>query len=217
VSHGYSGDTTRHFSPVEGKEAVQQDVLVKSEGRPTKSILIGVSLDVGDLSDDNNDAWYVPWRDGIEAAEGKKNAKKKKKDLPVELLGTPKMWLDDSGNGGWVLLKAIVAEGHSSRRLEKLEMAVADEHGTVPVHVNDGHPVVWMSIPDLRRRVVPSEVLTWFVFDDDLCAAIQRASIAPHKLDVTVSGSEIRTTTGAYPLPPELTRGLAAACAGGGP
>jgi len=210
------GETTRPFSPVEGKEAVQQDVLVKSEGEPTKKILIGASLDVPDLSDDNNDTWYVPWRDGIEAAEGKKNAKKKQKDLPVELLGTPKMWLDETGKGAWVLLQAIVAEGHSSRRLEKLEMALADEHGAAPVYVNDGHPVVWMSIPDLRRRVVPSEVLAWFVFDDDLCAGIQGASIVPESLEVTVSGSEIRTVTQSYPLPPEIARGVATGCAAGG-
>ena len=123
------------------------------------------------------------------------------------------MWLDEEGKGAWVVLQAIVAGGHSSRRLEKLEMAVAGEQEAAPVHVNDGLSIVWMSIPDLRRRVVPSEVLAWFRFDDDLCAAIREQSISPETIEVTVSGSEIRTTTHAYPLTPGIADGLARTCA----
>jgi len=207
------GETTRPFSSLKGGEAVRQKILVESGGEPSKRILIGASLKVSELSADNNDSWYVPWRDAIEAVEGKRKTKKKAKDLPVELLGTPKMWLDEQEKGAWVILQAIVAGGHSSRRLEKLEMAVAGERGAVPVHVNDGLSVVWMSIPDLRRRVVPSEVLAWFRFDDDLCAAIRERSISPETIEVTVSGSEIRTTTQAYPLTPGIANGLARTCA----
>jgi hypothetical protein len=47
----------------------------------------------------------------------------------------------------------------------------------------------------------------------DLCAAIQRASITPKNLAVTVSGSEIRTTSRTYPLTLEIAGGLARSCA----
>jgi hypothetical protein len=217
VSEELLGETTRPFSPLEGREAVQQEIVVGSEGEPTKRILIGASLKVPELSADNNDAWFVPWRDGIEAAKGKKQTKRKRVDLPVELLGTPKMWLDETGAGAWVVLNAIVAEGHSSRRLENVGLALADESGSVPVQVNQGKPVVWMSVPDPKRRVVPSETLVWFVFDDALCAAVRGASVKPETLEVTVSGTEIRTTTHTYALPPEVGVGLAAACAKANP
>ena len=209
------GEASRPFSALRGRETVQQEILVASEGEPSRAILIGASLKVLDLSADTNDAWYVPWRDGITADEGKKKTKKPKKDLPVDLLGTPKMWEDATGEGAWIVLRAIVTGGHSSRRLEKLQMALVGEAGKVPVHVNDGQPVVWMSIPDLRRRVVPSEVLSWYRFDQELCAAIKETALSPATIEITVSGTEIRTTAREYPLIPEIQDALARECATG--
>ena len=170
-------------------------------------------MKVLELSADNNDAWYVPWRDGIEAAEGKKKTRQPKKDLPVDLLGTPKMWVDGNGKGAWIVLQAIVTSGHSSRRLEKLEIALVGEEGKVPVLVNDGQPVIWMSIPDLRRRIVPSEVLAWYRFDQELCTAVNDAGLSPATIEITVSGTEIRTTAREYPLIPEIRDALARECA----
>jgi hypothetical protein len=206
------GEATRAFSSLRGRESVQQEIVVKSEGELTKRILIGVSLKVEELSADNNDAWYVPWRDGIKAAEGKKKTRQPKKDLPVDLLGTPKMWVDETGKGAWIVLQAIVTSGHSSRRLENLDMALVGEEGKVPVHVNDGQPVIWMSIPDLRRRIVPSEVLAWYRFDQELCAAVNETDLSPATIEVTVSGAEIRTTAREYPLIPEIRDALAGEC-----
>ena len=54
-----------------------------------------------------------------------------------------------------------------------------------------------MSIPDLRRRIAPAEVLAWFRFDDALCAAIRAASIVPETLAITVRGEPGRTRSAA--------------------
>jgi hypothetical protein len=207
------GEASRPFSPVRGRETIQQEILVPAEGEPSKTILIGASLNMEDLSADNNDVWYVPWREGIEADEGKKKMKKGGQNLSVELLGTPKMWVDATGEGAWIVLRALVSGGHSSRRLEKLEMALLGEEGRVPVTINEGQPAVWMSVPDLRRRVVPSEVLAWFRFDPELCAASEEISLSPTAIEITVSGSEIRTTAREFPLLPEIPGALAAECA----
>ncbi len=213
VSEDFLGAASRPFSPLRGGETVRQSIVVESEGVPTQAILIGASLKVPELSADNNDAWHVPWREGLKADEGKKKIKKRKKDLPVEILGTPKVWVDESGGGAWVVLRALVSGGHSSRRLETLQMVLGGEGWTVPVRVNDDQPVIWMSTPDLRRRVVPAEVLAWFRFDEDLCTAVGETSRTPANLEVTLSGAEIRPTTGSFPLGPEIASGLASACA----
>ena len=68
-----------------------------------------------------------------------------------------------------------------------------------------------MSTPDLRRRVVPADVLAWFLFDEDLCTAVGETS--PASLEVTLTGAEIRPTTRSFPLGPEIASGLARACA----
>ena len=43
------GEVTRPFSSLPGHEAVQQDILIKAEGEPTKRVLIGASLKVSEL------------------------------------------------------------------------------------------------------------------------------------------------------------------------
>jgi hypothetical protein len=197
---------------VPGGESIRLDLRVESEGEPTRKILIGASLDAGDLSADNNDAWYAPWREGIEAAQGKKAARKPKSDLEVEVLGTPKMWVDESGQAAWMVVKALVADGRSSRRLESLRASLVSGDDRIPTAVDDGLPVVWMSTPDLRRRVVPAETLTWFRFDDELCAAVRASPAPPATLELTLSGSEIRTTHRTFALDATVRDALARAC-----
>ena len=65
--------------------------------------MAGASLTADDLTADNNDAWFVPSREKIEADSGKKQIKQPKEDLPVEILGQPKIWIDSAGTGGWQL------------------------------------------------------------------------------------------------------------------
>ena len=206
-------EASRPVPSLEGRETFQNDIMVRSEDEPTREVLIGASLDVPELSADNNQAWYVPWRAAIKADEGKKKTKKGKSDLRVELLGTPKVWIDESGTGAWVVLRALVAGGHSSRRLELLEMAIGGGENATPVRVNDGLPVVWLSIPDLKRRVVPAEALSWFRFDAELCASIERESTAPTDLQITLRGKELRTMTRSYPLDADFLAAFGTACA----
>ena len=215
VSEDLLGEESRPFVPMSGGEAFQYKVLVESNGPPTKAILIGASLTVQELSADNNDAWYVPWRAGIKADDGKRKTKKTKEDLPVDILGAPKMWVDESGAAVWVVLRALVSGGHSSRRLETLGIVLSGQEGSAPARVNDNQPVVWMSTPDLRRRVVPAETLAWFRFDDTLCAAIEKDSISPTEVEITVGGPEVRSVTHILPLSPEIAEALATACADG--
>ena len=167
-----------------------------------------------ELSADNNSAWHVPWRDAFKADEGKKKAKKAKSDLPVNILGTPNLWVDESGKGAWAVLRALVTGGHSSRRLQFLQMAIGAEETTTPVRVNDGLRVVWLSVPDLKRRVVPAETIVWFRFDDELCAAIARDSTPLSELQITLHGQEIQTFARSYPLDPAVVAALAMACSG---
>ena len=104
--------------------------------------------------------------------------------------------------------------GHSSRRLQTLHIITLDgETGSVPVRVNDAQHVVWMSIPDLRRRVVPAEVLAWYRFDETLCGALREGSVSPDGITITVDGSEIRSTSASFPLDAGVADALARACA----
>jgi hypothetical protein len=212
VSEELLGRATRKVPAVPGRESIRMDVFVGSEGDPTRKILIGASLNADDLSADNNDVWFAPWREAIEAARGKKAAREPKSDLEVEVLGTPKMWVDETGEGAWMVVKALVAGGRSSRRLESLRLSLVRDETRTPVNVDDGRPVVWMSIPDLRRRVVPAETLAWFRFDDQVCDGIRKLPAPPETVELTLGGTEIRITTREYELTPRVRDALARKC-----
>jgi len=169
---------------------------------------------VPDLSADNNDTWLIPWKEAIRGGE-KERKNKKEKTRPmgtVELLGSPEMWVQGR-DWGWVLFTSLVSGGRSSRRLEEMTLQLEGEGMSVPLRVNaDNSPPIWMSIPDLKRRVVPARAMIWFPLDDALCTAVAADSFAPTMLRVTVGGSDAEAIERDYSLEPRFVTQLAESC-----
>jgi hypothetical protein len=211
ITEDLLAEATRPFHALRGREKLRMHILVEAPGKPSRGILIGATANNEDLSADNNSAWFVPWREEIRADEGK-NVKRERTDLPVEILGTPHAWIDASGDLGWVVARALVSGGHSSRRLQTLRISLDEGSRSADVNVEGGRPTVWLSVPDLRRRVVPAETLSWFPIDPALCAKLQSASIRPAAFTLTLEGPEIRTTAGTFPVDEPFRAALQAAC-----
>ena len=119
------GETSEYVSQVKAGDSYRHDVFVEAEGEAVRDILVGVVLDIPDLSADNNDSWYVPWKEELQATEGKR-AKKKREPGPVEFLGPPKMWVASDSLSA-LRFRAVVSGGDSSRRLGNLELALVDD------------------------------------------------------------------------------------------
>ena len=135
------GETIESVPQVKAGDDFRHEVFVEAEGEPAREILVGVVLDIPDLSADNNDSWFVPWKEELEAIEGKK-AKKKREPGPVEFLGPPEMWVASDSLSA-LRLRAVVSGGDSSRRLGNLELAFADDGDDLVQ--TDVSPTIWSS------------------------------------------------------------------------
>ena len=83
----------------------------------------------------------------------------------------------------------------------------------LPLKVNDDRiEPVWISIPDLRRRVVPAKVMVWFPLDENVCAAATVDSFSPTSVRVMVGGSDVETIERTYPLRPGFVEYLTKFC-----
>jgi hypothetical protein len=209
------GETSRPISTLKGGERIKMSLLVPSDDEPGKEILVGASLKMpSELSADNNSAWFIPWKDRISSSEKKK--KFGKSTSQVTLLHQPRLWRDDTGNGAWIVISAVVAGGRSSRRITGLQVSLVNEAGPIQLPLNDDeYEPIWMSVPDLKRRVVPAETLAWFRLNDDLCDALTKGG-PPTTLDVTITGADIEEFTGNYPLDPEFATALVSSCPAAG-
>ncbi len=72
------GNSTHAIPAHEAGATFAGDFTIESEGEPTRRILIGATLSLDDLSADNNDVWFIPWRDVVASAERKKKKTTKK-------------------------------------------------------------------------------------------------------------------------------------------
>jgi hypothetical protein len=198
------GKTKVPIPALEGGETFARDFPVTSEGQPSRSILIGATLQVNDLSADNNDVWFVPWRDAVAAADRKKKKKTEKKGPgTVELLGKPKMWVDEHGDG-WLVIDAFVTGGDSSRRLG----SVTIQFGELELEIGDTDDI-WFSVPDLKRRIVPARTGIWLPTIELACTQIARGD---DELEVTFTGDHVVTATKRVELPPEFVEDYREAC-----
>jgi hypothetical protein len=171
-------------------------------------------LDVPDLSADNNDTWLVPWKEAVRGDDSAKK-KEKKESRPtgtVALLGTPEMWIQ-GGDWGWAMFTGLVTGGRSSRRLQEMTLQLEGDGTSVPLKVNaDRVPPIWISIPDVRRRVVPAKAMIWFPLDEDLCTALAADSFSPTTLQITLGGPDVEAIDRSYPLEPGFSTQLVEYC-----
>jgi hypothetical protein len=198
------GRTTVPIPALEGGETFARDFPIAAKGQPSRRILIGATLQVNDLSADNNDVWFVPWRDAVDAADRKKKKKTEKKGPgTVELLGKPKMWVDEHDDG-WLMLNAFVTGGDSSRRLGSLTIRL----GELELEVGDTDDI-WWSVPDLRRRIVPARTGVWLPTIEQACTEIVKDDA---HLEVTITGEDAVTATKRFELTPEFAEEYREAC-----
>jgi hypothetical protein len=185
-------------------ERFDSKIVVERDGEPTKRVLIGASLKVDDLSADNNDVWFVPWRNEVEDAQTMK--KKKKQELDpgaVEFLGQPKIWVGDDGDG-YLMVTAYVKGGDSARRLGGLRLTM----GQTELTVGDTEGV-WFSVPDTRRRLVPGRGIFWLPHEEQACREIDAGN---RTIKIEVFGEQIIPASTSLELDDDLVRDVQAAC-----
>jgi hypothetical protein len=200
------GQTTVPIPALEGGETFARDFAVASEGQPSRAVMIGATLRVNDLSADNNDVWFLPWRDTVAAAERKKKKKKQEKKRgsgTIEFLGKPKMWVDKHDDG-WLMLNAFVTGGDSSRRLGSLTIRL----GELEMEVGDTDDI-WFSVPDLRRRIVAARTGVWLPTIEQACTEIANDDAY---LEVTITGEDVAPATKRFELAPEFVADYREAC-----
>ena len=202
------GEASRDIPAIRAGEKLAYGILVESSGVPTRRVLIGASLKINDLSADNNDVWFVPWRHevaGLEKVKEKKKRKGKREPGAVEFLGKPKAWIDERGDT-YLVVTAYVAGGDSSRRLGQLRLQI----GETKILVADTESV-WFSVPDLRRRLVPARGIFMLPQEEQICAEIEKGN---RTVELVIDGEDVEPASTTFELSQGYIKNALAACAG---
>jgi len=200
------GEAGRDIPTLRGGERLAYSILVPSSGPPTRKVLFGASLLIDDMSADDNDVWFMPWRDEVAGLEKIKEKKKRKGKIPpgaVEFFGQPKMWIDRSDEI-YMMITAYVTGGDSSRRLGRVRLQIGDTE----IRVEDAEGV-WFSVPDLRRRLVPARGIFLIDRDEETCAEIEKGL---RSMTLAIEGTNIETGTLTFDLDDQIVDELKGAC-----
>jgi hypothetical protein len=204
------GKASRPVPSLEGGDKLRMNVLVEAEDVPTRNILIGASLLVPDLNVEDNDLWHVPWKETIKGEEGKQKSKWMRQPGTVQFLRKPSLWLA-GGNRLWGSFEAVVSGGDSSRRLGDLKVALVSDELNIPFSPTEA-PTVWISVPDLKRRVVPAKALVSTPLDEDFCVIMGGEGPLPDSILLRVDEGNIEPIEQRFPLDPVLSQEIRAAC-----
>jgi hypothetical protein len=199
-------ETSRKIPAVRAGEKLAYGILVESGGVPTRRVLIGASLKINDLSADDNDVWFMPWRNevaGLQKVKEKKKRKGKRGLGTAEFLGTPKVWIDDRGNT-YMAISAYATGGDSSRRLGQLSLQIGESEIVV-----DDTEGVWFSVPDLRRRLVPARGIFLFPREEPICAEIEQGN---RTVNLVIAGKDVDMASMAFDLDDAFIEEALAAC-----
>jgi hypothetical protein len=184
-------------------ERIASTFAVESVTEPTKRVLIGGSLTVNDLSADNNDVWFVPWKSEVEDVQRQKKKNKKREPGAVDFFGQPTFWVGDNGDG-YLVVTAYVKGGDSTRRLSELRLTM----GQIELTVGDTEGV-WFSVPDARRRLVPARGIFWLPHEEQICREIDAGN---RTIKIEVFGEQIIPESTTLELNDDLVRDVKAAC-----
>ncbi len=197
---------------LKGGQKIRKKILVPSEGKPERDVVIGVTLDGPDLLADDNDDWFMPWDDELEdqPAPKKKKVQSRGQDS-IALLGNPKMWVEGA-EGVVVVLSALVSGGDSSHRLGAVELRLVGRDESHTFTIDEDRGVVWFTTLDLEQKTMPAKTFLWVPINSDLCTALKSASLVPEHFEVTVSGDKVEPVTKRYPLDPHFIAELREAC-----
>jgi hypothetical protein len=205
------GEASRDIPSIRGGEKLAYGILVESGGDPTRRVLIGASTKINDLSADNNDVWFMPWRDevaGLQKVKEKKKRKGKRGTGTGEFLGEPKVWIDDRGNT-YLAISAYATGGDSSRRLGQLRVEIGESE--MVVEDTEG---VWFSVPDLRRRLVPARGIFLFTREEPICAEIEKGN---RTVKLVIAGKDVEMASMTFDLDDRFIEDALAACAQSSP
>jgi len=72
--------------------------------------------------------------------------------------------------------------------------------------------LMWSSVPDLKRKIVPAKGIVGLRHDEELCTALVDRGFNPTTLEVTVSAPEVVTRTASFSLDLGFLAELRAAC-----
>lgn len=189
VSEDLLAESSWGIAAVSAGEKIAREFEVKAGGEPTREVMIGASLEIDDLSADNNDVWFVPWKEEIADLRKEKEKKKRKgKRRPgfIEILGQPEFWIDAEGRT-YLALSAFVSGGDSSRRLGRLHLEIGDAE--LVVEKTEG---VWFSVPDLRRRLVPGRGIFYFRREEAICDELEKGA---RTAKLTIDGKNVASDT----------------------
>jgi hypothetical protein len=178
------GEVVQEVDALEAEEQVDLLVRVESKEEATRRIIVGGSLKVDDLSADNNDVWFVPWRNEVadlQKVKEKKKKKSKREPGNIEFFGKPELWVEDHRDVHLVLT-AYVTGGDSSRRLGGLRLRLGESDLEL-----EGLYALWFSVPDLRRRLVPGRGIFLLPASERMCAELERGS---RTLEIEVGGMD---------------------------
>ncbi len=198
------GHVVSQVPELKGGEKHRMEIRVPSEGKPSRDVVIGVSLEGPDLLADDNDDWYAPWEDELDDLRTlKKKTVKGEGPDSIVLSENPKMWVEN-GEGLVFVLSALVSSGDSSHRLGQVELNLMGKGDSVSLNVSEYEGVVWATTLDLERRTMPAKTFIWTPIDEALRTAVTSASLVPEHLEVTISGRDLQTMTKKFQLDPQF-------------
>ena len=105
----------------------------------------------------------------------------------------------------------MISGGDSSRRLGDLKVALVSESLDIPFTPTEV-PTVWLSVPDLKRRVVPGRAMSATPLDEDFCLFMGGDGPLPDSILLQVNEGNIEPIEQRFPLDPALKQEIRAAC-----
>jgi hypothetical protein len=199
---------------LKGGQTIRKKILVPSDGAPGRDVVIGVTLDGPDLLADDNDDWFMPWKDQLEDQQTRKKKVKSKGPDSIVLLENPKMWVESAEGveGAVFVLSALVSSGDSSHRLGAVELYLAGTGESQSLDASHYGNVIWFATLDLERKTMPAKTMVWVPIEDALRTAIASALLVPEYLEVSVNGEGLETKVKKYQLDPQFIVELREAC-----
>jgi len=194
---------------LKGGQKKKLKILVPSEGRPGRNVVIGVNLDGPDLLADDNDDWFAPWGDELEDLRPVYQPISRGADTIV-IPQEPKMWVEK--DGCIVVLHALMSNGDTSHRLGDATIRLACADGTHVLDVDERLPLVWAATLDLERKTMPAKTLVRFPLDAAIRSAVGSGAFEPAQLQVTLTGEGAPDVTKSFPLEPAFVAELKEAC-----
>jgi len=216
LSNEQLGETSKPVPPLDPDERVEVDALIRTL-RVADQVLIGVVVDVDDLSALDNQLWFMTKEDLRELEESHEatgqpgNGSEEHPEVEtVEFVGDPKLWLRGDGE------LCVVVTARTNLADPTVEFAPPTielvRENAEPVVLAGFYPRVWSISADESGGRPMAKAFECFSAREEICPGIDRAapSVA---LEITLVADEAEKRA-SIPLDDERVAKLLAGCEG---